>query len=162
MWHNQIYQTSGCGCNNGFVLFRRGAFPLFFDSAMLFLDPLPDNFRPGELLRFTALVQLFQRLLVQTDAKHKILGTVGQLCTLVYAQTVHLFSLWAQSYCSVATEKSQEVFRKISAAASEGSGGRVSTSELEEMIKIHKKDSVILSELTVHFSPAKWYAFYNL
>ena len=79
---------------------------------MLFLDPFSDNLRPGETFCFTALVQLFQRFLVQTDAEHEVLGTVGQLCAFVYAQTVHLFSLWAQTYCIVATEKSQEVFRK--------------------------------------------------
>ena len=51
-----------------------GGLFLFFDTAMLFLDPLPDDFGPGELFRFAALVQLFQRLLVQPDAEHEVLG----------------------------------------------------------------------------------------
>lgn len=53
-----------------------GGLFLFFDSAMLFLDPLPDNLRPRELLRFAAFVQLFQRFLVQTDPEHEVLGVV--------------------------------------------------------------------------------------
>ena len=38
-----------------------GGLFLFFDAAVLFLDPLTDDLRPGELFRFAALVQLFQR-----------------------------------------------------------------------------------------------------
>ena len=90
-----------------------GAFPLFFDAAMLFLDPLPDDLRPGELFRFTAFVQLFQRFLVQTDAEHEVLGVVGQLRAFVDAQAVHLFSLWVQSNSNVATKKSQVFLKKF-------------------------------------------------
>ena len=81
---------------------------------MLFLDPLTDDLRPGELFRFAALIQLFQRLLVQPDPEHEVLGVVGQLRAFVDAQAIHLFSLWAQSNYSVATKKSQVFFEKNS------------------------------------------------
>ena len=64
---------------------------LFFDAAMLFLDPLSDDLRPRELFRFTAFVQLFQRFLVQTDAEHEVLGVVRYRTASVCSHCVTTF-----------------------------------------------------------------------
>lgn len=122
MWHNQIYQTFGRWVQKQSVHVVVGGLFLFFDAAMLFLDPLPDDLRPGELLCFAAFVQLFQRFLVQPDPEHEVLGIVryrtasacGHCVTTFLVATVIIYCCDIKVKCFL---------RKISAAVPEGSGG---------------------------------------
>ena len=111
MWHNQIYQTFGCWVQKQSVHVVVGGLFLFFDTAMLFLDPLPDDFGPGELFRFTALVQLCQCLFVQTDAEYKVFGIFRKRTASAYGQSIHHLS-WSYNNYILILQKSQEVFRK--------------------------------------------------
>ena len=104
------------------VCFLGLASTLFFDAAVLFLDPISDDLRPGKLLCFTALVQLLQRLFVQPDTEYEILGILRYRTASACDQSVHRLS-WSHNNYILIPQKVKRFLKKFTAAAQEGSGG---------------------------------------